>query len=331
MRLATLALILVTLAAGCAPLPWMQPATWPLRGTAAARNDAVRSRPIVVKVANDANARPQAGLARADLVLEIPVEGGITRYALVFHSEEADRIGPVRSARQSDLHYLDTLRAIIAHVGASEAVARKIREAAGRGGFVDVDELAQAHAFERITARQAPYNAYTSTARVREAAGTRGRDRVDVPSLTFEGVVRGRVATEAAAASSLVIPYGGAQRVRYEYDAAARAYHRTQGGQRTVDGATNVEVLPENVVIIKTDVSEIAGTADVMGAPSVDFRATGSGPLVVLRDGRRYEGSWSRQGNQLYRFSDSSGATIALRPGLTWIHIVPLAFDLSGP
>jgi hypothetical protein len=50
--------------------------------------------------------RPQSGIAQADLVLEIVVEGGITRYALVFHSQDPDRVGPVRSDRQSDLNYL---------------------------------------------------------------------------------------------------------------------------------------------------------------------------------------------------------------------------------
>ena len=58
-------------------------ATWPLRGTPAPNADAVRVRPLVVKVAADAAARPQSGLADADLIIEIPVEGGLTRFAVV--------------------------------------------------------------------------------------------------------------------------------------------------------------------------------------------------------------------------------------------------------
>ena len=50
-------------------------AVWPLRGTKAPDADSIRKRPIVVKVAADPAARPQSGLADADLVLEIPVEG----------------------------------------------------------------------------------------------------------------------------------------------------------------------------------------------------------------------------------------------------------------
>src|SRR5438874_13611312 len=87
---------------------------WPLRGTAAPDGDSIHKRPLVIKVANDPAARPQSGMSQADLVLEIPVEGGITRYALVFQSQDPAKVGPVRSARQSDLNYLPALHAILA-------------------------------------------------------------------------------------------------------------------------------------------------------------------------------------------------------------------------
>jgi hypothetical protein len=32
----------------------------------------------------------------------------------------------------------------------------------------------------------------------------------------------------------------------------------------------------------------------------------------------------------MFRFTDAAGVTIPLKPGLTWIHIVPEDFDLSG-
>src|SRR2546423_15034295 len=160
------------------------PATWPLRGTSA-DGDGAHRRPVVVKVANDPNARPQSGLSGADLVMEIPVEGGLTRYALVFQSQESAHVGPVRSARQSDLNYLGALRAILAHVEASESVTQMVRDAAKNGSFVDVDEFQHPEAFERVSGKAAPYNAYTSVAKVRAAAGPAAGERVDVPSFEF--------------------------------------------------------------------------------------------------------------------------------------------------
>ena len=89
--------------------------------------------------------------------------------------------------------------------------------------------------------------------------------------------------------------------------------------------------MPDSVVVIKTEVKEIPGTADVTGAPSVDFRATGTGAVVILREGKRFDGTWTRGGpSDIYRFADAAGAPIPLKPGLTWIHIVPEEFDLSS-
>jgi hypothetical protein len=304
------------------------PAIWPLRGTAAPDGDAIHKRPLVIKVANDPAARPQSGMAQADLVLEIPVEAGITRYALVFQSQDPAKVGPVRSARQSDLNYLGAFHAILAHVGASESVTQMVRDAAKSGSFVDIDEFQQADAFERVAGKVAPYNAYTSGGKIREAAGDAGRARVDVPTLQFDASA-GKAAGKDA--TSLVIPYTGAGRVTYAFDSASGSYHRTQGGQTTMDDAAKKEVLPDNVVVIKTEVKEITGTADVTGAPSVDFRATGTGAAVILREGKRFDGTWTRAGtSDMYRFTDSAGATIPLRPGLTWIHIVPEDYDLSS-
>jgi len=301
---------------------------WPLRGTAAPDGDSIHKRPLVIKVANDPAARPQSGMSQADLVLEIPVEGGITRYALVFQSQDPAKVGPVRSARQSDLNYLPALHAILAHVGASESVTQMVRDAAKSGSFVDIDEFQHADAFERVAGKVAPYNAYTSGSKIRDAAGDAGRTRVDVPALQFDSSV-GKAAGKEA--TSLAIPYTGAGKVTYAFDVAAGSYHRTQGGQTTMDADAKKEVMPDNVVVIKTEVKEIPGTADVAGAPSVDFRATGTGEVVILREGKRFDGTWTRGGtSDIYRFADSAGAPIPLKQGLTWIHIVPDDYDLAG-
>lgn len=312
-----LALVAATSCGSLAPLLGMGPSTWPLRGTSADGTEALR-RPIMVKVPNDRAARPQAGLAAADLILEIPVEGGITRLAVIFHSEEPDLVGPVRSARGTDVDEAARLGAILVHVGASQAVAREVSDAARGGAFVQVDEFEHPAAFERTSDRVAPYNAYTSAGPIREAAGASGADRVSVPALEF-----GDAPAEGEPGLSLLIPFGDPPDVRYEYDASIGAYHRLHGGQPTTDAALGLEVLPENVVVIATDVTEIPGTADAAGAPSFEYRGTGSGDVIVLRDGRRYEGTWTRDGSGMYRFADAADTPIRLKPGLTWIHIVP--------
>jgi hypothetical protein len=204
-------------------------AVWPLRGTDAAAADAKR-RPIAVRIGNEQAAWPAAGLSKADLVMEIMVEGGITRLAVVFHSQEADRIGPVRSARLSDLHYAPMLKGILVHVGAQATVLRRIRDAARGGAFVDVDQFEHGGAFDRIRERQAPQNVFTSTKRIREAAEKAGdRGNVSVPALEFAA----EPAAGGKSATALTVPYGGSHRVTYAFEGGT--YKRTQGGQATID------------------------------------------------------------------------------------------------
>jgi hypothetical protein len=61
---------------------------------------------LAVKIDNVAAARPQLGLDAADIVYVEPVEAGLTRLAAVYSSRLPDAVGPVRSARESDLELL---------------------------------------------------------------------------------------------------------------------------------------------------------------------------------------------------------------------------------
>ena len=58
---------------------------------------------LVVKVDDTKDARPQIGLESADVVYVEQVEAGLTRVAAVYSSVLPELIGPVRSARISDI------------------------------------------------------------------------------------------------------------------------------------------------------------------------------------------------------------------------------------
>jgi hypothetical protein len=61
---------------------------------------------LVVKIDDTPPAHPQIGIDQADVVYIEQVEGGLTRLAAVFSSVIPARIGPVRSARISDIDLL---------------------------------------------------------------------------------------------------------------------------------------------------------------------------------------------------------------------------------
>ena len=312
------------------PAPTPTPVVdWPFSGAVAPGPDAIAKRPVLVRIPNDVSARPQSGLAKADMVWELLTEGGITRFMAVFHSEEVDQIGPIRSARLSDLHLAPMLRGILAHVGASTIVLSRIRAAAARGEFVDVDELLYGPYFTRVKFRNPPQNVYTSTARIREAAKAAGdTGRVAVPALPFS---EGAPMVTSDTKQTFTIPYLGAMRVTYTYAADAGGYTRVQGGATTVDATTGSAVVARNVIVLFTDITPQPGIIeDVNGSPSLEVRTTGTGRASIFRDGVRYDVTWSRQGDEMYKFTLDSGGELALERGQTWVHIVPSDWTVTS-
>ena len=74
---------------------------------------------LVVKIDDTTQAHPQIGLEDADIVYIEQVEGGLTRLAAVFSSVIPERVGPVRSARISDIEILSQFgRVAFAYSGA---------------------------------------------------------------------------------------------------------------------------------------------------------------------------------------------------------------------
>src|SRR5205823_398942 len=76
------------------------PPTCPLTGV---QGGSVPNRPaLAIKVENAPESRPPVGLDAADVIYEEPVEGGITRFVVVYQCHDAARVEPVRSVRQAD-------------------------------------------------------------------------------------------------------------------------------------------------------------------------------------------------------------------------------------
>src|SRR4051794_13939268 len=74
---------------------------------------------LAVMIENQADARPQTGLTRADVVYEALAEGGISRFVALFLTQDADVVGPVRSLRHYFAFLAADYGADMIHIGAS--------------------------------------------------------------------------------------------------------------------------------------------------------------------------------------------------------------------
>lgn len=135
------------------PTPTAGP-TWPLTGEPAA--SPLGPPVLVVKVDNTAAARPQLGLAAADLVVEEPVEGGLTRLAVMVHSrlpaEGPLLAGPVRSVRTSDVGIVSPTGGVLVASGGAGPALDAVRAAGIRTA------LDGSPGFAREPTRRAPYD-----------------------------------------------------------------------------------------------------------------------------------------------------------------------------
>jgi hypothetical protein len=106
---------------------------------------------------------------------------------------------------------------------------------------------------------------------------------------------------------------------------------RSVAGAPHTDAATGEQLSAANVIVLyaqhlTTDIVE-----DSMGSRSLRIPLTGQGKVWVFRDGVQRAGTWRRDAaGDLIQFYDQAGRPLALKPGNSWVQIVPAQnFEVS--
>jgi hypothetical protein len=293
------------------------PPTCPLTGVDP--EGEVPARPaLAIKVENLPAARPQTGLSWADIVYEEPVEGGITRFIAVYQCQDAQRVQPVRSARLTDVDILVQFgKPLFAYSGA----AGKVDQALAKAGFIDVNAIAEADAYELDPARSAPHNLYTDTRDLyRAARGKIRRQGLGAPSPVFLYTSSG---VKGKKVSELHVPFSSwASDVYWRWSADSESFLRSHGTEPHVS-SDGTQYSAKNVVVqvVETVLTDVA---DANGVPSPKVISVGEGKAYVLRNGRITVGRWERPTSEdLTRFYDRKGNEVRLIRGNTWVELVP--------
>jgi hypothetical protein len=97
---------------------------------------------------------------------------------------------------------------------------------------------------------------------------------------------------------------------------------------RTVDGhpllvASGAPVAKPNVLVQYCQITPDRSDVDVKGNPSMYTHTMGTGRLVLFRNGKRVNGTWSRPSNEARTtFRDASGKQLLFAPGGTFVVLV---------
>jgi hypothetical protein len=294
--------------------------TWPLTGLPSADATSKGAHPvIVVKMDNSPEARPQTGIERADVVYELLVEG-ITRFALVFHSELPEPVGPVRSARSSDIDLVSDLsKPLFAWSGGNPGVEREVGAADRKGLLTDASYSAASDAYFRSSDRVAPHNLYVNLPKLLELKAPDGQG-APKPLFTYR---REATAVPGVAALGLSVDFGLGTVIDYLWDAERAGWRRFQvdGSHGRADSATmdraGGQVTPANVVVMFTEYGQSPSDSRSPMALTV-----GSGRAIVYTAGQVIQGTWSRPDALTPAvLRSATGAVIELTPGRTWVEL----------
>lgn len=280
------------------PLP-VTPAVNPLTGVGQA------GRVLAVKIDNVGSAQyQQTGLNAADLVYVIQVEGGLSRYLAVIDSGHAPaRIGPVRSARQSDIPLLAAYGRIgLAYSGAISGL---------------LPDLAAAN-LRTITPDDAPAlfsnggssPTYISPAQVFAAYP-------DLAQAQDVGFHFGPAPAGGRPAASVTVSMPTAS---FTFTAAAAEWLISVDGHAATT-ADQGRTSADNVIVQHVQVVPGKYTDHNAGHPDneVFSQTTGQGPADFYRDGMVWHGQWSKPTDTSPTSYTVNGAPMPLTPGRTWI------------
>jgi hypothetical protein len=263
---------------------------------------------LAVKIDNIVTARPQTGLQSADIVYVEPVEGGLTRFMAVFSSRVPTTVGPVRSARESDLYLLPQFgRPAFAWSGATPHLVPFIE----RAHIADLYALL-VNGYYRISSRVAPENLYANPRTLLKEAPKASKAR-DI------GFRFGAQPAGGRATGSYSVRYPAAS-YTFRWSAKAKRWltwidgapaTTTEGGQ--LGGAT---VIIQYVYIGESRFEEYGGLPPLA-------RSIGSGKAVILRNGRAYTVHWSRPGLNSGTTYTLHGKRMTFAPGQVWVVLAP--------
>lgn len=309
--------------------------TNPLTGLPVANAANLQAPPALVSITNfPITARPQAGLSYSPIVDEFYIGEGMTRLLALFYGDfpkevatenqpatsanvvsDNAEIGPVRSGRLAYEHVRKLYNAFLVMASADPSVGATLNQASNVFGSNPGDinsAMINVSQLEKIAQN-----------------AQKARGPVDMQGLKFDA----SLPESGKTAQSLWVPYALLDQVIWRYNASDGSYHRYQD---QADGKTFKEATDrlngqpltyENVVVLFATHHAYAETLI-----DVDLLGITKAPALLFRDGKVYNIFWTTANGEYekktgklrpIRFIDAQGNPFPLKPGQTWIHIMP--------
>lgn len=232
----------------------------PLTGESGYNSAADGKRPVAVMVNNLKAALPQYGIEQADIIYELPVEGGITRLMAVYADYTAvPDVCSVRSCRYYYPLICLGMDAIYCHWGSDQTIAL---DTLNRTGIDHFDGASESGLFYRDESRVGVYasehTGYLKGSELADKIESRGlrTERNSQNAGTYFNFVSDgeKAAPSEMTANSVTLNFSGDYFSTFEYDASAGDYKKYHSGNPQVDGKTDNQIAFDNVFVLQTDI-----------------------------------------------------------------------------
>ena len=274
---------------------------------------------LVVKIDDTNAAHPQIGVESADVVYVEQVEGGLTRLAAIYTSKLPPLIGPIRSARISDIELLAQFGRVGFAYSGAQSKMRPVIAAAN---------------LENLSAERNPPSIYG-----KDPDRPGPVDMILKPDLLLERAnANPKIRIETATAS--VFPFGDAPKgetntavAKVKWPSAKYELRWDSTNEKWLiyfnekpNMAANGEHLYADTAIIQIVSITPSIYGDKFGEITPFSKTTGSGKAVMLRDGFSYQLSWQRNlETDVTTWMSQDGGVANFKPGRTWIFLTDKA------
>ncbi|MBQ8831788.1 MAG: DUF3048 domain-containing protein [Oscillospiraceae bacterium] len=308
------------------PLPEIEKVVYynPLTGEEVSEDISMK-RPLAVMINNYPSSMPQLGIAEADIIYEMIVEGGLTRMCAVFQDiDEGTVLGSIRSSRHNYLDIVKAYDALYIHAGGSPQAYSNIESR-------DIDNICgvKTHGslFYRDSSRLATMDfehtlcikAETALDYFANKSGYRlEHDESYKCNMEFTDNV---ALVNAQPATDIGVKFGLGKTSSFTYNADSENYTMYQhGGKEYYDGNMDQSVEFKNIIVIQTSVVSI----DSKDRKEITLTGTGNGWFIC--NGEIAEITWSRSDNDAqFEYTYSDGTPLVYGVGKTYVCVIAKA------
>jgi hypothetical protein len=306
----------------------------PLTGLAVSDPSTLQLPPALVSVTNfPVTARPQAGLSFSPIVFEMYIGEGMSRFLAMFYgnfpqkaavdqnqtttgltSADAD-IGPIRSGRLPYESIRKLYNGFLVMASAWKGIAANLSEFSNIFGS-DTSDINSA----MINVTQLSSIAHSNGKRLGDTA---------LNGMEFNS----KQVSGGNTANNIWMMWSMANQVFWRYDPTSGAYLRWQDNAdgktytQATDRLTGKPLAFDNVVFLFANHRECTEAAF-----QVDLMYISKMKAEIFRDGKMYDAHWTTASGDYevqtgklrpIRFIDANGNPFPLKPGQTWVEIVP--------